>query len=72
MSSQGVQVLSSEEYAVLVDYIKAKTGLAYDEKKRYYVEKRLLDRMAATNMKSFRGYFRYLRCDVRAGSCSGF
>ncbi|MGB9791881.1 MAG: CheR family methyltransferase [Thermacetogeniaceae bacterium] len=63
MASQQ-QVLSKEEYALLVDYIKAKTGLAYDERKRYYVEKRVLDRMRATNMASFRDYFRYLRGDL--------
>jgi len=56
--------ISKEEYALLTDFIVTKTGLSYDEKKRYYVEKRVCDRMRAANYESFRDYFQYLRNDL--------
>lgn len=55
--------ISSEEYSLLVDYILRKTGISYNESKRYYVEKRIYSRMAAAGFEDFRSYFRYLKAD---------
>ncbi|HHW39955.1 MAG TPA: protein-glutamate O-methyltransferase CheR [Syntrophomonadaceae bacterium] len=56
--------MSNEEYTLLTDFIRNKTGLSYDDKKRYYVEKRICDRMRATKLESFRRYFQYLQGDL--------
>lgn len=64
MINEPVTKISKEEYVLLIDFIKNKTGLSYDEKKRYYVEKRIRDRMRATDHESFQDYFRYLLNDL--------
>ena len=38
--------------------------MIFDEKKRYYVERRVLDRMDATGATSFASYFARLRSDI--------
>jgi chemotaxis protein methyltransferase CheR len=57
----GLARISQEELAELCDYLYRETGLVYAENKRYYIERRLTDRMLATNMTSFAGYFEFLR-----------
>ncbi len=64
MANRATFAISGEEFARLADYIYRKTGIFYDENKRYYVEKRLFDRMKATGHEKFRDYFLYLRCDA--------
>jgi len=39
--------------------------MVFTEAKRYYVERRISERMVATSNQSFAGYFAYLRSDVR-------
>ena len=43
------------------DYFYRKTGIYFDDSKRYYVDKRLVERMEATGHRSFRSYFNFLR-----------
>ncbi len=43
------------------EFFYRKTGIHFDENKRYFVDKRLVDRMAATGANSFREYFVGLR-----------
>lgn len=55
--------ISKEEFARLTDYIWRKTGIFYDESKRYYVEKRVFERMRLVGRGEFREYFHFLRSD---------
>ncbi len=43
------------------DYFYRKTGIYFDDSKRYYVDKRLVERMEATGHRDFRSYFTFLR-----------
>ena len=59
------QTLSEEEFRRLCDYLYRRTGMVFTEAKRYYVERRVLERMSATGSGSFASYFARLRTDVR-------
>jgi chemotaxis protein methyltransferase CheR len=51
------------EFARLCDLLYRRTGMAFTESKRYYVQRRLSDRMAATDAPAFADYFARLRAD---------
>jgi chemotaxis protein methyltransferase CheR len=53
-----------EEFARLCEYLYRRTGMVFTEAKRYYVQRRVDDRMAATGATSFANYFARLRGDV--------
>lgn len=53
--------ISVEELAAFCDFFERKTGIRLDEQRRYYVERRLLDRMGATGAAAFREYFSNVR-----------
>jgi chemotaxis protein methyltransferase CheR len=53
-----------EEFSRLCEYLYRRTGMIFTEAKRYYVQRRVDDRMAATRTLSFGGYFALLRGDV--------
>jgi len=57
--------VTEEELARLCDFLYRRTGMSYDEAKRYYVERRVADRMGATGSTSFASYFALLRADVQ-------
>ena len=57
--------MTEEELARLCDFLYRRTGMSYDEAKRYYVERRVADRMGATGSTSFASYFALLRADVQ-------
>ncbi|WP_159992978.1 protein-glutamate O-methyltransferase CheR [Roseomonas sp. 18066] len=54
-------LLSAEELQRLCDLIYRRTGIAYGEPKRAYVERRLAERMTATGQGGFAGYMALLR-----------
>jgi len=54
--------LTIEKFVKLRDYIYRKVSIYFDEKKLYYVEKRVEARMRAVDMDSFRAYFAWMRC----------
>lgn len=56
--------LSAEEFRRLCDFLYRRTGMVFTETKRYYVERRIDERMAATAATSFASYFARLRNDV--------
>jgi chemotaxis protein methyltransferase CheR len=56
--------ITAEEFARLCDFFYRRTGIIFTEAKRYYLERRLGDRMAATNADSFATYFARLRMNV--------
>lgn len=47
------------------DFFYRKTGIHFDEGKRYFVDKRLVERIAATGADDFRSYFIALRFEAR-------
>ena len=55
--------ISEEELRRLGDFLYRRTGMVFTESKRYYVQRRVNDRMAATGATSFASYFARLRSD---------
>ena len=57
--------LSREEFQQLCDYLYRRTGMVFTETKRYYVERRVHERMAATASPTFPSYFGRLRANAQ-------
>jgi chemotaxis protein methyltransferase CheR len=55
---------TEEEFRRLCEFLYRNTGIVFTETKRYYVERRILDRMAATGAPSFAAYFAQLRANA--------
>jgi len=55
--------LDEEEFRRLCEFIYRRTGMVFTEAKRYFVERRVVERMAATRSPSFAAYFARLRGD---------
>ncbi len=53
--------LSDAEYRLIRDYFYKRCGIFFDDSKRYFVDKRVLSRIQATDHDSFRSYFSFLR-----------
>ena len=53
--------ISDEDFRKFREFFYRKTGIQFEDSKRYFVDKRLLDRIQATSSDSFRGYFTMLR-----------
>jgi len=56
--------VTEEELARLCEFLYRRTGMIFNETKRYYVERRVADRMGATGSASFASYFARLRADT--------
>jgi chemotaxis protein methyltransferase CheR len=57
----GIHAVSEEEFGKVCDFLYRHTGMLFTEAKRYYVERRISDRMAFLGISSFTTYFAYLR-----------
>jgi chemotaxis protein methyltransferase CheR len=57
--------LTEEEFRRLCEFLYRRTGMVFTEAKRYYVERRVVERMTATGSSSFAGYFAHLRSDLQ-------
>jgi chemotaxis protein methyltransferase CheR len=55
------KVLGNEDFEKFREFFYRKTGIQFEPSKRYFVDNRLLERMAATDCKLFRNYFTMLR-----------
>ena len=55
---------SEEEFRRLCEFLYRRSGMVFTEGKRYYVVRRLADRMASTGARSFEDYFGRLRGDL--------
>lgn len=55
--------ISTDEFKKFAEFFYRKTGIHFGENKRYFVDKRLNERMAATGADTFREYFVNLRFD---------
>jgi chemotaxis protein methyltransferase CheR len=57
--------VTTEEFRRLCDFLYRRTGMIFTEAKRYYVERRIQDRMSSTGATSFTSYFAHLRIDFQ-------
>ena len=57
--------LTEEEFRKLCEFIYRQTGMVFTEAKRYYVERRVVERMIATRSSSFSHYFARLRANAQ-------
>jgi chemotaxis protein methyltransferase CheR len=57
--------LTVEEFRKLCEFIYRRTGMVFTEAKRYYIERRVIERMTATGSLSFADYFARLRTDTQ-------
>jgi chemotaxis protein methyltransferase CheR len=58
-------LITEDEFRRLAEFLYRRTGMIFNEAKRYYVERRITERMAATSNSSFSGYFAHLRSETR-------
>lgn len=58
-------LLSPDDLQRLSDFLYRHTGMLFGAAKRYYIERRLADRMAATGTKEFGAYFGVLCAEAR-------
>jgi chemotaxis protein methyltransferase CheR len=56
--------ITAEELRRLSDFLYRRTGMVFTETKRYFVQRRVSERMAATGATSFASYFARLRNDL--------
>lgn len=54
-------VLSEADFSRFRDYFYQKSGIFFEDTKRYFVDKRILSRMKETGHESFRSYFTFVR-----------
>jgi chemotaxis protein methyltransferase CheR len=56
--------ISAEDFQRFREYFYRKSGIQFEESKRYFVDKRLVERIRATGCASFREYFAMLRFEA--------
>jgi chemotaxis protein methyltransferase CheR len=56
--------ISSEDVGRFCDFLYRRTGISFSESKRYFIDRRLHERIAATESPSFQAYFSLLRADT--------
>jgi chemotaxis protein methyltransferase CheR len=62
--AQSDAVLSDEEFAKFCEFFYRKTGIMFDAKKKYFAERRIIDRMNKTSCATFREYFSNVRFEA--------
>lgn len=55
--------ISEEEFLRFCEFLYRRTGMSFDQQKRYYVDRRIQARMAETRARSFQAYFSWLLVD---------
>ena len=56
--------IAPEEVQRFCEFLYRRTGMSFTEGKRYFIDRRLEDRIAATGSPSFQAYFSLLRADA--------
>ena len=56
--------ITPEEVQRFCEFLYRRTGMSFAEGKRYFIDRRLEDRIAATGSPSFQAYFSLLRADA--------
>ncbi|MDY7579167.1 protein-glutamate O-methyltransferase CheR [Herbaspirillum sp. RTI4] len=54
-------LISDDDFKKFQEFFYRKTGIQFETSKRYFVDKRLVERINATGNDSFRSYFTFLR-----------
>jgi chemotaxis protein methyltransferase CheR len=57
-------IISEEDFLKFKEYFYRKTGMLFDNSKRYFVDKRLIERIEMTESGNFRSYFNTLRFEA--------
>ncbi|WP_217807395.1 hypothetical protein [Methylomagnum ishizawai] len=66
----GTIAISDGDFQKFREFFYRKTGIHFESSKRYFVDKRLLERIEDTGSASFREYFRHAALPVlRARNC---
>lgn len=55
---------SQDDVRRLCEFLYRRTGMSFDDDKRYYIDRRLAERIEATGSSSFQVYFAHLRSDA--------
>ncbi|MGD0095563.1 MAG: protein-glutamate O-methyltransferase CheR [Terracidiphilus sp.] len=56
--------ITNEDFLKFKEFFYRRTGISFEASKRYFVDKRLVERIEATGTGTFRGYFALLRCQT--------
>ncbi len=56
--------VTQDDVRRLCEFLYRRTGMSFDDKKRYYIDRRITERIAATGSHSFMSYFAMLRSDA--------
>jgi chemotaxis protein methyltransferase CheR len=67
----GDNLIDEDEFRRLCEFLYRRTGMVFTEAKRYFVQRRVIDRMEATGAATFASYFARLRSDM-AGEVEQF
>lgn len=62
--TQDNTVLSKEDFEKFREFFYEKTGILFDESKRYFVDRRIIERMKATGYDNFKSYFIAIKYDI--------
>jgi chemotaxis protein methyltransferase CheR len=60
----GTIIVTQEEVRRFCEFLYRRTGMMFSDNKRYYIDRRLAERIAATGSSSFQSYFALLRSDL--------
>lgn len=60
-TSAGLTKISDSDFVKFRDFFYRKTGIRFEDGKRYFVDKRLIDRTNTNGHKSFGAYFTWMR-----------
>ncbi len=61
MRSIAAPTVTEADFQKFAEFFYRKTGIHFDDSKRYFVDKRLVDRIVATGAETFRAWFTALR-----------
>ena len=61
--------ISSSDFEEFRTFFRSKTGVCFDSNKRYFVDRRLLERINATGKDNFDSYFRFVRQNNQEFQC---
>jgi chemotaxis protein methyltransferase CheR len=56
--------VTQEDVRRLCEFLYRRTGMSFDDNKRYFIDRRLAERISATESGSFQSYFAMLRSDA--------
>jgi chemotaxis protein methyltransferase CheR len=59
--------ITEDDFLKFQEFFYRKTGIRFEDTKRYFVDKRLLERIGVTSSRSFREYFSKLRFEASGG-----